>query len=248
MARTSRHPDGTEEALEDGVDGLYRRLRDDILEGRLEPGSSVSQVELGEQLGVSRTKLREALRMLMHEGLIEARARGVRVAGVSAGDLDELYGQRLMMESLALRQSAPLLTPEEVGELEGLLAQMAHFERVGDYARWDRPHRSFHALLIAHAGPRTRRSVEQLSDQATRYRKLFHASGGARAAADVEHRAILDAVLDGDADAAADELVRHLARTALTVLSQIDPSYEPTVTHAAVRQLTGDEHLAARAG
>jgi DNA-binding GntR family transcriptional regulator len=240
--------DGQDEALADGVDALHERLRAAILDGKLAPGTALSQVQLGQEHGVSRTKLREAMRMLVHEGLIELRSRGARVADVSAADLDELYAQRLLMETLALRQSLPELNPDEVAELEGLLAQMAHFERIGEYARWDRPHRAFHALLVAHAGPRTRTAVVQLADHATRYRKLFHTASGVRAAADAEHRAILDAVIDRDVQRAADELARHLARTALTVLHTIEPDYEPRVMRDALWQLTGDEDLPQRTG
>jgi DNA-binding GntR family transcriptional regulator len=246
MESSVQAANGREEALADGVDALHQRLRSDILDGRLAPGSSLSQVQLGQDHGVSRTKLREAMRMLVHEGLIELRSRGARVADVSAEDLDELYAQRLLMETLALRQSVPDLSPDEVAELEGLLAQMAHFERVGDYGRWDRPHRAFHALLVKHSGPRTRTAVEQLADHATRYRKLFHAGSGARAAADTEHRAILDAVIACDVDRAADELARHLARTPLTIMNAIDPDYDPRTMRDALRQLVGDEDLPAR--
>jgi DNA-binding GntR family transcriptional regulator len=241
--------DGTRtEALGDGVDALHEQLRSDILDGRLAPGSDLSQVQLGQQHGVSRTKLREAMRMLVREGLIELRPRGARVADVSAPDLDELYAQRLLIEALAIRQTAPELGPDEIAELEGLLAQMAHFERVGDYARWDRPHRAFHELLVSHAGNRTRSTLAQLADHARRYRKLFHSEPTARAAADAEHRAILDAVIDHDAPRAADELVRHLARTPLSVLHEIDPDYDPHVMRDALYQLTGDTELPSRAG
>lgn len=235
-----------DETFGNGVDALYDELRAEILDGRLAPGASLSQVQLGRDHGVSRTKLREAMRMLVHEGLIELRGRTARVADVSAQDLDELYAQRLLLETSALRHSVPSLTPDEVGELEGFLAQMAHFERVGDYERWDRPHRRFHELLIAHSGPRMRESSSRLADHATRYRKLFHASHAARAAADVEHRAILDAVIDGDADRAATELARHLARTPLAILHSLDAGYDPVTMREALRQLIGDVDLPER--
>jgi DNA-binding GntR family transcriptional regulator len=237
-----------DDALGDGVDALHERLRGDILDGRLAPGSGISQVQLSQEYGVSRTKLREAMRMLVHEGLIELRPRGARVADVSAQDLDELYAQRLLLETLGLRQSVPKLTPEEVADLEGMLAKMAHFERVGDYARWDRPHRDFHALLVSRAGPRTRTAIEQLADHAMRYRKLFHTEATARAAADAEHRAILDAVIDRDAERATVELARHLARTPLAVLDAIAPGHEPEVMRDALHELTGDEQLPSRSG
>jgi DNA-binding GntR family transcriptional regulator len=242
----ARSTTDSDETFGNGVDALYENLRAEILDGRLAPGAALSQVQLGHDHGVSRTKLREAMRMLVHEGLIEIHGRGARVADVSAADLDELYGQRLLLETLALRRSVPELTPDEVAGLEGLLAQMAHFERVGDYERWDRPHRQFHELLISRSGHRMRESAIRLADQATRYRKLFHASQRARTAADAEHRAILDAVIARDVDRAGVELARHLARTPLSILHAIDPGYDPATMRDALRQLTGDEDLPER--
>ena len=97
-------------ARRDNVEQVYRRVREAILEGEIPPGSAMSQVALADELGVSRTPLREALRMLQCEGLVDAQAnRRVTVKPISATDLEELVVMRVALETEAdpaLRQPA----------------------------------------------------------------------------------------------------------------------------------------------
>src|SRR3954468_9282845 len=103
-----------------GLDYVHRTIREAILDGKLEPGTTMSQVTLADELGVSRTPLREALRMLQNEGLIESEPnRRVRVSSLSLAGLEELYTIRIPLEVTALRLSVPRMTPEEVAQLEG---------------------------------------------------------------------------------------------------------------------------------
>ena len=134
----------------DNVEQVYRRVREAILEGEIEPGAVMSQVALADELGVSRTPLREALRMLQSEGLVDAQAnRRVTVRPISATDLEELVVMRVALETEAMRLSVDRLSPEEIAALEGRLAEMAHFAEAKDYARWTLPHIAFHRGLTA---------------------------------------------------------------------------------------------------
>ena len=127
------------------TDDVYDRVRNAILEGTLAPGSVMSQVALAEELGISRTPLREALRMLQSEGLVEGEPnRRVRVAPMTAQDLEELCIMRIALESEALRLSVPKMTSEDLARLEGHMAEMSHFAQDKDYVRWTVPHHSFH--------------------------------------------------------------------------------------------------------
>jgi GntR family transcriptional regulator, rspAB operon transcriptional repressor len=230
------------------VDAVHDALRAAILRGELEPGQELSQVQLATRLGVSRTPLREALRLLQREGLVDSRAnRRVRVAALSAEDLDDLYALRLVAECSALRISAPRLTPEEIADLEGQMAQMAHYAAAADYERWEIPHRAFHRGLARHNGPRILRELAELSDHASRYRRFHLSTADARERAEREHRAILDAVQAEDVDAAAARLAEHLAHTPLAVIPQIEPGYEPRAIRAVLATLTGRPDAAAHA-
>src|SRR4051794_27986861 len=99
----------------DNVEQVYRRVREAILEGEIAPGSVMSQVALADELGVSRTPLREALRMLQSEGLVDAQTnRRVTVKPISATDLEELVVMRVALETEAVRPSIGRLPPQGI--------------------------------------------------------------------------------------------------------------------------------------
>jgi DNA-binding GntR family transcriptional regulator len=218
------------------VEEVHERLRQAILRGGIAPGDELSQVRLARELGVSRTPLREALRMLRNEGLVVgAPNQQLRVAGFSVADMEEIYVERIALESVAVRIAIPRLSREGVGALEGLLATMAHFQAEEDYERWEVPHRALHAALVRPAGPRLAALTTQLSEHAERYRRTYTTkvprawSTGAS-----EHRAIVDAAKAGDAVAGARALAEHLAGTARAVIDLVEPAFVPTALDAAL--------------
>ena len=206
---------------------VYARMRNAILDGELAPGSVMSQVSLAQQLGISRTPLREALRMLQGEGLIDSEPRRrVRVATATPEDLEELCIMRVTLEAQAIRLAVPRMTPEDLGRLEGYMGQMAHHAGTHDYPRWAVPHRAFHRELTAPAGSRLASLLEQLSDHAERYRRI-HLRGGPRAWAPRDHREILEACKRDDREAAALLLATHLARAAFEAMQLLEAGYDP---------------------
>jgi DNA-binding GntR family transcriptional regulator len=205
---------------------VYRRVRDAILEAELAPGETMSQVALADELGVSRTPLREALRMLQGEGLIEAHPnRRVRVAPMSARDLEQLYAVRVALESQAVRLAVPRMSSSHIAALEGSIAQMAHFAEQRDVRQWLVPHAEYHRQLTDLAGERFAVILAQLFDHGERYRRL-HLGHGPSAWATADHREILDAVKRGDGPGAAGLLAQHLSRTAFEVAEILQPGYE----------------------
>jgi DNA-binding GntR family transcriptional regulator len=202
---------------------VYHRVRDAILDAELKPGETMSQVVLADELGVSRTPLREALRMLQGEGLVEARPnRRVRVAPVSVRDLEELYAVRVALEAQAVRLAVPRMTPEHIARLEGSIAEMAHYTEEHDMRRWLIPHAEYHRRLTELAGERFEGLLTQLYDHAERYRRL-HIGYGASAWAIADHREILDAVKSGDVRHTAALLAGHLSRIAFEVAEILEP-------------------------
>lgn len=223
-----------------GVELVHTALRERILRGGFPPGEEISQVKLAQELGVSRTPLREALRLLQREGLVEGQAgHQFRVAGFSIEDMEELYIARVSLESVGIRISTPLLDPDEIAELEATMAKMAHFAEIKDYERWGGPHRSFHAQLVSRAGQRMRVLQAQLYDHAERYRRLY-ATEEPRAAhtGNDEHRRILDAVKQRQPDEAAARLVDHLTHTVITVIEMLDSKYDASRLHTAIQAAT----------
>ena len=228
---------------------VYSSLRESILNGTLPPGESLSQVQLANQLGVSRGPLREAVRMLQREGLVEAEVnRRGRVSSFSIDDLEQLYAMRIVHESLAIRINVPRFTKRDIDALRSCLRRMEALAGQ-DLRLWQGVDREFHFTLLAHAGDRLMRTIRELYDHADRYRWLY-IKGVPRALsiAAEEHTAIFDATVEGDAALAAAHLARHLARTALTVLTHHAPEHDPTTVRAAIRLATGAEAPVGSAG
>jgi DNA-binding GntR family transcriptional regulator len=231
--------------VSDGVPGtkdepVYDRVRAAILNGELAPGAIMSQVSLAEELGISRTPLREALRMLQSEGLIEAEPnRRVRVAPMTPNDLEDLWIIRVTLETEALRLSMPRMTADDLARLEGSMAEMAHYAEIKDYRRWGVPHRRFHRLLTVHAGERLNALLDQLFDHSERYRRL-HIGHGPSAWATAGHREILDACKEGDRAGCGSLLASHLARTAFEVSELLDPAYDPARLREALADAGGE--------
>jgi DNA-binding GntR family transcriptional regulator len=217
---------------------VHDRLRADILRGEFDPREPISQVQLAKRLGVSRTPLREALRMLQREGLIDSEPnRRVRVAALSVSDLEQLYAARIVVDSLRVRLVVPRLTPDDLAELGRRLEAMAG-ER--DLDAWDVHHRVFHDLLKRPIGERLDRIAQELFDHTERYRRVYLAAPRAWSAAAKEHNAIFEACREGDAIAASHHLARHLGTTALTIIAMAAPERDPVLVREALRMVTGE--------
>ena len=221
---------------------VYSSLRDSILNGGLAPGQVLSQVQLASEYGVSRGPLREAVRMLQREGLVEAELnhRG-RVSSFSIDDLEQLYAMRIVHESLALRINVPRYTRRDLEAMRSCLRRMDAVSHQ-DLRQWRALDRQFHFALVAHSGDRLIRTIRELYDHAERYRGLY-ITGVPRALhiAAQEHRHILEACVAGDSSLASGQLARHLARTALACVTHHAPEHDPTTVRAALRLATGAE-------
>lgn len=226
----------------DNTQAAYEQLRGAILAGDLAPGSIVSQVRLASELNTSRTPLREALRLLQTEGLVQADFnRRVRVAPLSVDDLEALYAMRLASESLAVRLTVPRLTDDDLVRLrEDLEAVHGQHEsaRPPDIAA---AHRSFHGRLFGGVGERFRRHVEDLWDQAERYRVIYQEYDKHRAAlvalAMREHELILEAAEARDGVVCGRRVAEHLARSALTIIAKVDGSHDAHVIRESLRHV-----------
>lgn len=224
----------------DSTAHAYREVRNAILAGELAPGSVFSQVQLAARLGISRTPLREALRLLQNEGLVRAEVRRrFRVASLDLGDLEQLYAMRLALEPLAVRATVPLLSGVELGEIRAALDDgVDAFER-GDRAGFPAAHRRFHLGLVAHAGERLRITVSDLWDHAERYRLIYSETAADEIAMHAlalrEHQAMLAAAEERDGERTGTLLAEHLTRTALAIFAARDARHEPRLIRDVLR-------------
>ncbi|MEW2165622.1 GntR family transcriptional regulator [Streptomyces sp. NPDC007084] len=224
------------------VDLVHDLLRRQILEGRLAPGAVVSQAQLARDLGVSRSPVREACRLLESEGLVDARYNyRVQVADFSLADLEEIYASRLVLETLAVSLKLPKLSQADFTEMNEALGEMRAGAAERDYDRFTIPHDRFHRFLFIDFGYRMSRQIARLVDHAQRYRRVYTTQ--TPMAWDVvlaQDTRILGAIRSGDFTTATEELARHLASTALAMIALIDPGYEPLLVRAAMKQVCRD--------
>lgn len=203
------------------VDRVYKALRADILGGRQEPGSRLPFADLSARYEASMGVVREALTRLQGEGLVESEPQfGFTVVSVSAENLRHLTEARCAIESLVLRSSI------EHGDLAWESAVLAAHHRLDrtpqmeadDPKRlsdnWAAAHASFHlALLAGCPNPVLLGTAISFRDSAELYQRLSVPQDVTHRNIPAEHRAIMDAALAHDADAAADLLIRHIQRT-----------------------------------
>lgn len=221
---------------------LHSYLRECILDGTLPPGTQVSQVALAEQLGVSRTPLREVLRMLQEEGLVEIEPnQRTRIAGLDPAELDHIYASRILLETLALSMTLQSFGSEERREGKRLLLGMRRASRRGDVTGWFATHGAFHQLITSGAESILPRQLVTLAERTIRYIRIYQLGEPAtwQTAGEAEHSRILEALVDDDRPQAIAELAHHLSRTALRVLADCRPTYVPVAVPHAVDLVTG---------
>ena len=240
MARVVQIPDIRKVDLPEArqaIPHVHAYLRECILDGTLTPGTKLSQVSLARQLGVSRTPLREVLRMLQEEGLVEIEPnQRTRVAGLDPQELDDVYASRILLETLALSMTMAAFGPASRKEARRLLTAMRRAAKSGDFGAWFATHADFHRLFTAGAGDSMKRQLQTLADRTIRYIRIYQVSDPRswQAAGDVEHTSILEALVAGDEPGALVGMAHHLARTALRVLADCAPGYTPTAVPHAV--------------
>jgi DNA-binding GntR family transcriptional regulator len=212
------------------ADWVDDRLREEILVGAIAPGERIAVERLAIAWGVSATPIRESLRRLAGEGLVTLLPqRGARVAAVDARLASDVYGVRLVLEPMALRQSMIRAARSEsdhtafVGDVTAARERLlGPHDSTNEYYL---DHREFHRTLLSRCANRVLvEQIEQLTDRA----RLFQLLGGAavrRSDHRREHADIADAVIAGDADRAVDALTSHLLLT-LEVISRLANVHE----------------------
>jgi DNA-binding GntR family transcriptional regulator len=240
MTDVPRSRDGQDVAI------AYQSFREAILQGDIHPGEIMTQQQVSERLGISRTPLREAIRILQHEGLLNAEPhRRLQVAEFSIEDVETVYVMRVLLECTAVRITVPTLQLKDIAEMKGFMAQMAHYAEQPEAVReWEVPHRAYHAVLVSGVGTPMLTLIRQLSDHAERYRRAYLAQAPSPyEISAAEHAAILDAAGEHDPDETASLLASHYQRTATSVIRAVDPSRDAEQVRLAVT-LVGDRRLA----
>ena len=186
-------------------------LRQRIFRRELEPGSWIDELKLAEEYGISRTPLREALKVLAAEGLVTMKVRrGAYVTEVSEQDLSEVYHLLSLLESDAAAVVAERATDAQLQELQGLHRELE--AAAGDRERFFAVNERFHMRLLELAGNRWRnqmvadlRKVMKLN----RHNSLLKSGRVEESLA--EHRAVMEAIARRDAGAAMQRMREHFS-------------------------------------
>jgi DNA-binding GntR family transcriptional regulator len=208
---------------------VHDHLRDEILSGRLTPGTELSEVALAESLGVSRGPIREALGRLAAEGLVTIRPRrGAVVRELSGEEFIEAYQVREALEMMAVRLAVPRLTREHVAELERSIDEMTTCGEGGDVTGFFEANATFHQVFFEAAGNGMLFDIyRQLRGQIDRHRPRSLELRGDLRRSIAEHKAIVRAAKTGDVDRAVHLVSEHIRVPQIRLLVEDhDPSTE----------------------
>jgi len=203
---------------------VYESLRDAIVNQALKPGERLMETELADEMGVSRTPVREAIRKLELEGYVVMIPRkGAYVAGLSIKDINEVFEIRGALEALAAGLAASRATEEEIEEMELNLALEANHFESSDLLKTIEEDTKFHELIYkASRNNRLLGMIKELREQVQRFRTTTLAVPGRLKFALDEHRKIVEAIAARDvgrAQRAAREHIESAENALLEVIS-----------------------------
>ncbi len=193
---------------------VFLTLRKKILRGELQPGERLMEISLANSLGVSRTPIREAIRMLEHEGLVVMRARrGAQVAKITAQELNDVLEVRKSLEVLAIQKACERMTDEDIRKLR---ENADYFNKLvqsneADLTVLAEADVSFHDVI--YEGTKNRRLIQilaNLREQMYRFRIEYLKDGAVRENLVEEHAEILRAVTERDAEKAVRFISEHI--------------------------------------
>jgi DNA-binding GntR family transcriptional regulator len=203
------------------AEAVYRALRRGIIQGNLLPGARLRSDALANEMQVSRTPVREALRKLEAEGLVAHAGSRLVVRAFSEQDLTELFYVREALEGMAARLAAENATPAEIAEIRELLDDMEAVRRRGDVATLRQLTGEFHRLICrASHNNRLLQSLQALLDHVRQIETSTLYNRGRPAQALKEHRGLLQAIEARDADRA-EKLAREHRRETLALRKEM---------------------------
>lgn len=191
---------------------VFQKLREDILSGKYKEHEELKEVAIGEELGVSRTPVREAFRQLELEGLIQiVPNRGAYVTGITAKDVKDIYMIRSLLEGLCARLATGKITKEQLEEMEENIyladfhASKGHLDQMAELDN------RFHEILYEACDSKMlEHTLRDYHQYVLRVRQKTLATNTRGRASNDEHRKIMEAIKEKDADRAEQLANRHI--------------------------------------
>jgi len=199
-------------------------LREAIINQTLKPGERLMEIQLAEELGVSRTPIREAIRRLELEGfLVMVPRRGTYVADLSLKDINEVFEIRTALDVLAAGLAAERITEEELEQMERLLVQIGERIDKGDAEAIVDADGQFHDILYrASRNDRLVGIISNLREQFTRFRTISMAYPGRIKNTLEEHRRLVEAIGQRDPELAQQYAREHMENAEQTLLTDLN--------------------------
>lgn len=198
---------------------VYSKIRGDILKGRYSADEPMKETQISKELGVSRTPVREALRQLELEELVTIIPnKGAFVTGITPKDIQDIYAIRSLIEGLSAKWAALQASEEQIKELEEVMDLVDFYLQRDNYEQLHELDNKFHALIYEISGSRILKHVlTDFHSYAQRVRKASLESKGRADMSMQEHKAILDAIKNGDGKNAEKLMNKHVKNTAKNV-------------------------------
>lgn len=201
------------------ADQVFEKLENDIIAGIYARGEILTELRLVEQLNVSRTPIREALRRLEQERLIKDTGKGSMVLGITVEDLEDIMDIRLRVEGLAAYYATRNLTPEGAAQLKRIAELQDFYAEKGDIDRLREMDDEFHDTIYELSGRTVLQdTLRPLHRKTQRYRRNSIATRRSRSIE--EHKAICAAITGGDADLAQKLVCAHIENAKVSMIER----------------------------
>ena len=203
---------GTEKSLRGQV---FDKIRSDILNGKYKRGEELVESSIGKELGISRTPVREAIRQLELEGLVQlVQNKGAFVTGISEKDVRDIYLIRARLEGLAARMAAKNITPELLDAMEETVVLSEYHAKKEHYEQVCEMDSKFHKLLYKASGSRIlEHTLTDFHQYVQRVRMASIMKKRRMEKSNDEHDAILTAIREHDEEKAELVATRHISNT-----------------------------------
>lgn len=202
---------------------VFETLRDAIITGKLTPGERLMEIQLAEELGVSRTPVREAIRKLELEGfLVMVPRKGAYVAGISMKDVVDVFEVRAALEALAAGLAAERITEEELDQLERSIVSISEVSDGGNLEVVVERDTGFHDIIYkASRNEKLVQFIINLKEQIQRFRATSLAQPGRTKMALEEHKQIVEALSERNVELASELARQHIENAENSMLECI---------------------------
>ena len=203
---------------------VYEELKRQIMIGEIPPGTRMMEVELADDMGVSRTPIREAIRKLEKEGLVSIEPRrGAYASEISIKDMVDVLEVREFLEGMAAGLASKRITEEEIEALKHSIDAYRDAVESGATEEIIEEDEIFHKLIVDCSGNKTLiQMINQVQELALRFRYIYYEDFSRYQNMPNEHQEILDAVLSGDPETARKAADEHVLRLKEFVVEQGD--------------------------